>query len=167
MRTYKTYPIPGHGFMTAPEIHAHRTNTNRVPLQIVHQRLFHGDRSLVRLLRPVRGRRSQRRQLDMFSDAGRKANQQPAAVLSTVDVPTPPEKEHSDGSTARYYELPEGATELQHLIGYKDMNAQIGEVFRACYRYGQVAHSSKLRDAQKMLFYIQSEIERLKRDRIA
>ena len=35
-------------------------------------------------------------------------------------------KEASDGSTANYYELPEGATELQHLISYKNMNAQIG-----------------------------------------
>ena len=38
----------------------------------------------------------------------------------------------SDGSTASYYELPEGATELQHLISHRDMNAQIGEIFRAC-----------------------------------
>ena len=30
----------------------------------------------------------------------------------------------SDGSTASYYELPEGASELQHLISHKDMNAQ-------------------------------------------
>jgi hypothetical protein len=71
------------------------------------------------------------------------------------------DKEHSDGSTAGYYQLPPAATELQHLISYKDMNAQIGEVFRACYRYGEVAHSTKLRDAKKMRFYINAEIERL------
>ena len=70
-------------------------------------------------------------------------------------------KEHSDGSTAAYYELPERARELQDLISLKDMNAQIGEIFRACYRYGEVAHSSKLRDAKKMKFYIEKEIERL------
>ena len=35
----------------------------------------------------------------------------------------------SDGSTASYYELPEGATELQHLISYRVMNAQNGEIF--------------------------------------
>lgn len=71
------------------------------------------------------------------------------------------DKEHSDGSTADYYKLPERATELQDLISFKDMNAQIGEVFRACYRYGEVAHSTKLRDAKKMRFYINAEIERL------
>lgn len=72
-------------------------------------------------------------------------------------------KVKSDGSTASYYELPEGATELQHLISYKDMNAQMGEIFRACYRYGEVAHSEMLRDAKKIRFYIDAEIERLEK----
>ena len=67
----------------------------------------------------------------------------------------------SDGSTASYYELPQGAKELQDLISYKDMNAQIGEIFRATYRYGQSSHSDKLRDAKKIRFYIDAEIKRL------
>ena len=70
-------------------------------------------------------------------------------------------KIQSDGSTASYYELPESATELQHLISAKNMNAQIGEIFRACYRYGEVSHSPELRDAKKIKFYIDAEIERL------
>jgi hypothetical protein len=70
-------------------------------------------------------------------------------------------KEHSDGSSATYYQLPEDCTELQDLISYKNMNAQIGEIFRAAYRYGQVAHSSMLRYAKKMRFYIDAEIKRL------
>lgn len=69
--------------------------------------------------------------------------------------------ERSDGSTASYYELPQGATELQHLISARDMNAQIGEIFRACYRYGRVSHSDRLRDAKKILYYAKAEIERL------
>ena len=67
----------------------------------------------------------------------------------------------SDGSTAAYYELPEGANELQDLISHRDMNAQIGEVFRSCYRYGIASHSDKLRDAKKIKFYIDAEIKRL------
>ena len=67
----------------------------------------------------------------------------------------------SDGSTASYYELPADAKELQQLISHRDMNAQIGEIFRACYRYGIVSHSPKLRDAKKIRFYIEAEIERL------
>ena len=74
--------------------------------------------------------------------------------------PTPSK---SDGSTASYYELPEGSTELQHLISHRNMNAQIGEVFRACYRYGLVEHSEMLRDAKKIKFYAQAEIERLEK----
>ena len=71
--------------------------------------------------------------------------------------------EASDGSSANYYKFPEDATELQHLISAKDMNAQIGEIFRACYRYGEVSHSPKLRDAKKIRFYIDAEIERLEK----
>lgn len=67
----------------------------------------------------------------------------------------------SDGSTASYYELPKDPTELQHLISHRDMNAQIGEIFRACYRYGMASHSDKLRDAKKIMFYAQAEIDRL------
>jgi|TARA_X000001388_G_scaffold23734_1_gene16212 hypothetical protein len=67
----------------------------------------------------------------------------------------------SDGSTASYYQLPGGATELQDLISFKNMNAQIGEIFRACYRNGQASHSDCLRDAKKMRFYINAEIKRL------
>ena len=69
----------------------------------------------------------------------------------------------SDGSTASYYELPEGATELQHLISYKNMNSQIGEILRSCYRYGQSSHSDQLRDAKKIKFYIDAELERLEK----
>ena len=69
----------------------------------------------------------------------------------------------SDGSTADYYQLPDDATELQHLISHRDMNAQIGEIFRSCYRYGIASHSDKLRDAKKIKFYIQAEIERLEK----
>ncbi|HMA78504.1 MAG TPA: hypothetical protein VKP88_05250 [Candidatus Paceibacterota bacterium] len=67
----------------------------------------------------------------------------------------------SDGSTASYYELPPNAEELQHLISHRNMNAQIGEIFRACYRYGLVGHSPMLRDAKKIRFYIEAEIKRL------
>lgn len=72
-------------------------------------------------------------------------------------------KAQSDGSTADYYKLPEGATELQHLISHKDMNGQLAEIFRTAYRYGTASHSDKLRDANKIKFYIDAEIERLEK----
>jgi hypothetical protein len=67
----------------------------------------------------------------------------------------------SDGSTASYYELPQTANELQDLISAKNMNAQIGEIFRSCYRYGEVSHSDMLRDAKKIKYYAEAEIRRL------
>ena len=70
-------------------------------------------------------------------------------------------KELSDGSTADYYTLPSNADALQDLISHKNMNAQIGEIFRACYRYGEVAHSEMLRDAKKIKYYAEAEIKRL------
>jgi len=89
---------------------------------------------------------------------------QPVVVEQTTPLPpVEPKVGVSDGSTASYYELPDKATELQHLIMYKDMNSQMGEIFRACYRYGQASHSDKLRDAKKIKFYIEAEIERLEK----
>ena len=67
----------------------------------------------------------------------------------------------SDGSTASYYELPPGCTELQDLISYRNLNAQDGEIFRAIYRKGRASHSDELRDARKVLFYARAEVKRL------
>jgi len=88
----------------------------------------------------------------------------PVVVEQTTGLPPESIKVGvSDGSTASYYELPDKATELQHLIMYKDMNSQMGEIFRSCYRYGEASHSGKLRDAKKIKFYIEAEIERLEK----
>jgi len=67
----------------------------------------------------------------------------------------------SDGSTASYYQLPPNATELQDLISHRNMNAQLGEIFRAAYRYGMAEHSDQLRDIRKILFYAKAEERRL------
>lgn len=67
----------------------------------------------------------------------------------------------SDGSTATYYELPSNSRQLQDLISHKNMNAQIGEIFRECYRYGQAAHCDQLRGIKKILFYANAELKRL------
>lgn len=74
----------------------------------------------------------------------------------------PPEPTgRSDGSTASYYQLPANCKELQDLISHRNMNAQMGEIFRATYRFGMASHSDQLRDAKKIKFYIEAEIKRL------
>jgi hypothetical protein len=73
-------------------------------------------------------------------------------------------KVKSDGSTAEYYELPkDDPKQLQDLISFRNMNGQVAEIFRACYRYGEVEHSEKLRDAKKMRFYADAEVKRLEK----
>lgn len=69
----------------------------------------------------------------------------------------------SDGSTADYYELPEGATQLQDLISFRNMNAQVGEMFRATYRLGRADHSDRMRDLRKIIFYAQAEMDRIRK----
>ena len=72
-------------------------------------------------------------------------------------------KEKSDGSSANYYKLPDNANELQDLISAKNMNAQVGEIFRECYRYGQASHSNELRGIKKILFYANAELARIEK----
>jgi len=72
-------------------------------------------------------------------------------------------KEVSDGSSADYYILPAGAKQLQDLISHRNMNSQIGEIFRESYRYGLAAHCDQMRGAKKIQFYIKAEIARLEK----
>lgn len=67
----------------------------------------------------------------------------------------------SDGSSADYYKLPRRCSQIQDLISERDMNSQMGEIFRATYRYGLVQHSDKERDIKKIIFYAKAELKRL------
>jgi hypothetical protein len=44
------------------------------------------------------------------------------------------------------------------------MNAQIGEIFRECYRYGMASHSDEIRGIKKILYYAQAELQRLEKE---
>jgi hypothetical protein len=69
----------------------------------------------------------------------------------------------SDGSSADYYKLPPRSKQLQDLIAFRDMNAQMGEIFRATYRYGEDHHSSKERELKKIIFYAKAELKRIEK----
>ena len=69
----------------------------------------------------------------------------------------------SDGSSADYYKLPPRAKQLQDLISFRNMNAQMGEIGRTWYRYGTEHHSSKERDLKKIIFYAKEELKRIKK----
>ena len=66
------------------------------------------------------------------------------------------ENRGSGGST-HYYTLPEGATELRHLIKHKKMLHGVGEAFCALYRLDD--NGERERNLRKALFYIQCELE--------
>ena len=81
-----------------------------------------------------------------------------------VDAVSVTEKICSDnnGGSTDYYKLPLNATELQDLIEAKNMNFAIGNIFKACYRMGNVSHSDAIRDLNKIIWFAQRELERLK-----
>ena len=75
--------------------------------------------------------------------------------------------EKPGGSTPQQYGLPAGATELQDLIEYREMNFALGNIFKACYRQGTCSHSDELRDMRKILWFAQREIDRLEGKRVS
>lgn len=84
-------------------------------------------------------------------------------AVTTPDVGGNNNVTRSDDSIASHYQLPSGSTELQHLISHRNMNSQIGEVFRSCYRYSLLSQGDMLKEAKKIKFYAQAEIERLEK----
>ena len=54
-------------------------------------------------------------------------------IIGTVDR----KKVASDGLSTSYYSLPSHATELRHLISQKGMSKSRGDIFKACYRFGE------------------------------
>jgi hypothetical protein len=70
---------------------------------------------------------------------------------------------HNNGGTTDYYKVPEGAKTLADLIEYKNMNFSLGNIFKACYRLGEKSSATAVYDLNKIIYYAQREINRLKR----
>jgi hypothetical protein len=58
----------------------------------------------------------------------------------------------ADGGPAKYYDFPKGAITLNDLIEHKDMGFHLGNIFKACWRYGTKKGTSKEYDARKMIY---------------
>lgn len=69
----------------------------------------------------------------------------------------------SDGGQTAYYHLPSHATELRHLISYKNMSKSRGDIFKACWRLGAKDGASVLYDLNKMKFFCDDLLEMHKR----
>ena len=73
-------------------------------------------------------------------------------------APVEQPKVKSDGGSTSYYELPSSAKELNDLIEYKNMNFALGNIFKACYRFGEKDGAEKIYDLNKIIYFA----ERLK-----
>lgn len=62
------------------------------------------------------------------------------------------EAESPDGGPAAYYDFPEGAITLNDLIEHKQMCFHRGNIFKACWRWGEKAGTSKEYDARKIIY---------------
>lgn len=69
----------------------------------------------------------------------------------------------SDGGSTGYYTLPKWATELRHLIAFKKMSFNVGNIFKAAYRLGEKSGTDLRYDLNKIIFFAQSELEELDR----
>jgi len=57
-----------------------------------------------------------------------------------------------DGGPAQYYDFPEGAVTLNDLIEFKDMDFHRGNIFKACWRWGEKSGTAKDYDARKIIY---------------
>ena len=69
----------------------------------------------------------------------------------------------SDGGSTSYFELPDHATELRHLISYKNMSKSRGDIFKACYRLGEKEGAEIEYDLNKIKFFAEDLLEMYKR----
>jgi hypothetical protein len=81
----------------------------------------------------------------------------------TFDITHDRKKVASDGLSTSYYQIPQHATELRHLISHKGMSKSRGDIFKACYRLGEKQGTDTLYDLNKMKFFIEDLIEMHKR----
>ena len=70
----------------------------------------------------------------------------------------------SEGGSTEYYAIPEGAKDLQDLIEFKNMNFSQGNLLKSIYRLGNCPHSSAMRDLNKIIWFTEREINRLKKN---
>lgn len=62
-------------------------------------------------------------------------------------------KVSSDGGDTSYYDLPEGATTLNDLIEFKEMDFARGNIFKAAYRLGEKDAADELYDLNKIIYF--------------
>ena len=67
----------------------------------------------------------------------------------------------SDGGSTSYYTFPMTSRDIGDLIDFKEMNYNIGNIFKACYRLGEKQGISKAYDLKKIMFFATRELEKI------
>lgn len=94
------------------------------------------------------------REMAEWARSGRLA----ADIAKAPDCNQPHAPIQSDGGSTSYYELPPQVTELNDLIEHKGMSFALGNIFKACYRFGEKDAASRIYDLNKIIYFA----ERLK-----
>ena len=66
------------------------------------------------------------------------------------------------GYATDYYVLPKGAEELGDLIEYRNMNFNLGNIFKAAYRLGHKNGTTPEYDLNKIIYFAERELARRK-----
>lgn len=75
-----------------------------------------------------------------------------AALVGFVDKVMEDVPQAPDGGPAKYYDFPEEPKTLNDLIEFKDMGFHLGNIFKACWRYGTKVGVTKEYDARKIIY---------------
>lgn len=82
----------------------------------------------------------------------------PPAPPAAPVAPAAPAKILSDGGSTAYYNIPDGAAELNDLIEHKEMGFALGNIFKACYRLGEKAGADLEYDIQKIIYFAKDRL---------
>jgi len=69
---------------------------------------------------------------------------------------------NTGGWSSAYYVLPPSAKELGDLINHRNMNFNMGNIFKACYRMGHKEGVSAEYDLDKIIWFAEQEKKRLR-----
>lgn len=81
--------------------------------------------------------------------------------IAVIEPSQAPSVKSDGGGGQNYYDLPKGATQLQDLIEHRNMNGNVKDIFKSCYRAGLKDGTSEEYDARKRAYYSLRELGRL------
>lgn len=102
---------------------------------------------------------------DYWCDWSKKEPMKPE-FEGTIEGFKPKQIENNNGGKTDYYDLPEKAISIQDLIEHREMNFSIGNIFKACYRFGKQSHSNEIRDLNKIIYFANRQLDILNKKQL-